>query len=110
MNQLILMAAMAFAAVCGGAGQVMMKKASGIPIMQAIPYLLGFAALYGIGVIINYGAYRFGGKASYLYPIIATSYIWVVIMAAMFLSEPLTAGKIIGSIVIVIGVTILVVW
>ena len=110
MNQLILVGAMAFAAVLGGLGQVMMKKASGVPLVQAVPYLAAFAFLYGVGVIINYGAYKFGGRASILYPIIATSYIWVILFAAWLLNEPVTAGKIIGSLLIIIGVISIVAW
>lgn len=112
MSQLIFIAAMAFAAMLGATGQLALKKVSDVPLglMLFSWYTWLFIATYGVAVIINLLAYRAGGQASYLYPIIATSYIWVVILAAIFLGEPLTAGKIVGSIVIVIGVAIIAVW
>jgi uncharacterized membrane protein len=109
MNQLILVGAMACAAVLGSLGQICLKKLSDVP-LRLMPFswfAWGFIGLYGLATIINVLAYKFGGKASILYPVIATSYVWVMILAALFLSEPLTTVKIIGAVVIVIGVALI---
>jgi len=107
MNQLILVGAMAGAAILGGLGQIMMKKASGVPIMQAVPYLLAFGALYGIGVVINYFAYRFGGKVSILYPVISISYIAAAFFAWKMLGEPVSGWSLTGIGCIMLGVSLI---
>lgn len=107
MNQIILVGAMAFAALCGGLGQVMMKKASGIPVMKALPFFAAFAALYGVGVIINYFAYRFGGKVSILYPVISISYIAAAFFAWKMLGEPISSWSVAGICFIMVGVSLI---
>jgi uncharacterized membrane protein len=114
MEQYILMLAMGFAAFLGAIGQIAMKKASsgGLTIGELLTnwWLYAFFGLYAVGVIINFFAYRWGGKAGLLYPVIATSYLWVAIFAAIFLDEPLTAGKIVGCILIILGVASIALW
>jgi len=66
--------------------------------------------MYGVGVIINYFVYRLGGKISIMYPIIATSYIWAILLAVLFLGDSLTIGKVVGSILIIGGVLLIAVW
>jgi uncharacterized membrane protein len=107
MNQFVLMGAMAFAAVCGGLGQVMMKRASGIPLLKALPFLAAFAALYGVGVIINYLVYRAGGSVSILYPVISLSYVVAAFFAWKFLGEPMSWVTLTGIGIIMVGIGVI---
>ena len=106
MNQFILIAAMAFAALCGSLGQLALKRLSGVPISLMIFswFAWAFVATYGIAVLINLWAYRSGGHVSVLYPVIATSYIWAAIFAWKFLGEPISAWTITGIAFITFGV------
>jgi drug/metabolite transporter (DMT)-like permease len=107
MNNLVIILAMAVAALLGGIGQVAMKKASGIPLMQALGWLLLFASCYGIGVIINYLVYRAGAKVSVAYPVISLSYIFSAIIAWKFLGEQISATSITGMGLITLGVALI---
>lgn len=98
---------MAFAALLGACGQLLLKTGSGKPLMQMIPWLIGFATVYGIAVLINLWAYRVGGKVTLLYPIISLSYIFTALLAWKILGEQLSAATIVGTIVVVIGVAII---
>ena len=73
------------------AGQIFYKFASGritpdiFSILTNVPLFLGFAS-YGIGLLLLLLAFR-GGELSALYPIIATSYIWVCLTAPFFFRD-----------------------
>lgn len=115
MGQFVLMLAMAFAAVLGATGQMFMTKGSSsaeltLKGLLTNPWLWGFVGTYGLAVVINFVVYKMGGKPSIMYPVIATSYVWTVVFAAIFLGEPLTAGKVVGSVAIVAGVVCIAVW
>ena len=66
-------------------------------------YLLGGLVLYGIGAILMIISFR-GGEVSVLYPIIATSYIWVSILSAYFLGEHMNSFRWIGVFIIIAGI------
>ena len=66
------------------------------------PIIIGLI-LYGLGALILVVALR-GGELSVLYPIVATSFIWVSIFSVFFLNETMNLFKWIGVIVIVFGV------
>lgn len=70
------------------------------------PYVfLGFA-MYGISSIIwLFVLERF--PLSIAYPALALSYVLIVFASFIFLQEPLTINKIIGSFIILIGVIVL---
>lgn len=59
--------------------------------------------LYGLSFILYNFALKFG-EVTMLYPLIAFSYIWVMILASFMLNEPVTMKKIVGAVVIVGGV------
>jgi len=59
--------------------------------------------LYGVGFILLNIAFH-GGEVSTLYPIIATSYIWVAFLSYYLFGEHLRAVKVIGILMIVLGV------
>jgi uncharacterized membrane protein len=106
MNQLILIGAMVIAAALGATGQMMLQRLSGVPVFQ-MPfsgYAWAFAFCYGLAVMINVAAYKLGGKASVLYPVIALSYVFTIILAWKFLGETISGWSIAGTAFIVIGV------
>tara|TARA_Y100000310_G_C20620166_1_gene782849 strand:- start:616 stop:990 length:375 start_codon:yes stop_codon:yes gene_type:complete len=59
--------------------------------------------LYAIGSIILIKALK-GADLSVLYPIIATSYIWVTILSGIVFNEIITFLKIVGVFFIILGV------
>jgi len=69
------------------------------------PILAGFGS-YGLGAVLMILAFK-GGEVTVLYPIVATSYVWVVFMSAYAFGEELTILKIIGSFVLVIGISLI---
>ena len=66
-------------------------------------YLMAGIGLYAIGAIILITAFR-GGDITVLYPIIATSYIWVSLLSMVFLGEIMNTHKWIGIASIIIGI------
>jgi drug/metabolite transporter (DMT)-like permease len=67
-------------------------------------YLIIGICLYALGAVILIIALR-GGELSVLYPIIATSYIWVSILSVYFLDEAMNLFKWFGVLVIFLGVS-----
>jgi drug/metabolite transporter (DMT)-like permease len=67
--------------------------------------ILGLA-LYGIGAAVMIKSLKYG-NVSTLYPIIATSYIWVSIGSSVFFGEMMNLLKWVGVAVIVLGVSII---
>jgi len=63
--------------------------------------------LYGLSAVLFVFALRHG-RLSVLYPVIATSYIWVVIISAKYFKEPITISKYIGISMILLGVFLIV--
>ncbi|MBW2966240.1 EamA family transporter [Candidatus Woesearchaeota archaeon] len=59
--------------------------------------------LYGIGAVLLITALK-GGDVSVLYPIVATSYIWVSLLSMYFFGEIMNLYKWIGIIAIFFGV------
>ena len=66
-------------------------------------YLLGGIFLYAIGGTLIILSFR-GGEVSVLYPIIATSYVWVSFLSIKFLGESMNVFKSIGVIAIIAGI------
>lgn len=66
-------------------------------------YLIGGIFLYAIGGTLMILSFR-GGEVSVLYPIIATSYIWVSLLSVKFLGEQMNHFKWLGVISIIIGI------
>ncbi len=67
-------------------------------------FLLAGLLLYGFGAVILIIALK-AGEVSVLYPIIATSYIWVALLAWLLFGESLTVFKIFGISFIFLGVS-----
>ena len=71
-----------------------------------IPFILGFVS-YGLGAVLMIIAFR-RGELSVLYPIVATSYVWVSVLSPrLFPEDFMNAWKWAGVIVILISVSIL---
>jgi len=62
--------------------------------------------IYGIGAIIFLFAFK-GGEVTVLYPIVATSYVWVGLFSWIIFGESLNLLKISGLILIIAGITTL---
>ncbi len=60
--------------------------------------------LYGAGALLLIISLK-GGELSVLYPIIATSYIWVSLIAWRYFNEPISSFKILGIMSIILGVS-----
>ncbi len=69
-------------------------------------YLLGGIFLYVIGGTLLILSFR-GGEVSVLYPIIATSYVWVSFLSIKFLGEAMNAFKWLGIISIITGIALI---
>ena len=67
-------------------------------------YLGGGIILYGIAAILLIYSFKYG-ELSVVFPMIATSYIWVSIMSIYFFNEAFTLVRGIGIATVIIGVT-----
>lgn len=63
--------------------------------------------IYGLSAVLFIVALKFG-KLSILYPIIATSYIWVTLLSYYIFNEKITYINWIGIILIIAGITLIV--
>lgn len=66
-------------------------------------YIIGGILLYAVGGTLIILSLR-GGEVTVLYPIIATSYIWVSFLSIMFLNENMNLFKWIGIASIIAGI------
>ncbi len=69
-------------------------------------YILGGILLYVVGGTLMIIAFR-GGEVSVLYPIIATSYIWVSFLSIYFLNESMRLFKWMGIFTIIAGIALI---
>ena len=69
-------------------------------------YLIGGVILYIVGGALIIISFR-GGEVSVLYPIIATSYVWVSLLSVKFLGEQMNAFKWIGIAGIIMGIVLI---
>ena len=110
-TKLSLILLVAFCALLGAGGQIFFKLGSStisFDIMSFLTnwkFLLGLA-LYGIATILFVFALKYG-NLSILYPIIATSYIWVTIFSIFILKETFAHYKWEGIALLIIGVFII---
>lgn len=69
-------------------------------------YLYVGLLLYGIAAVLLILALK-NGELSTLYPMIATSYLWVILLSIVMFNESINLFKWIGVALIIIGVAIL---
>jgi multidrug transporter EmrE-like cation transporter len=70
-----------------------------------VPLILGFFA-YVIGAMLMLAAFRVG-ELSVIYPIIATSYVWVSLISPLLFPDVMNVWKWLGVLTILLSVTIL---
>ncbi|MBU0980432.1 MAG: EamA family transporter [Nanoarchaeota archaeon] len=96
------------ACVMGAYASVLMKKASAsftfnLRKLMRNSHLIIAVALYGISTLIFIPALKYG-ELSVLYPLVATTYIWVSFFSMWFLKERMNTWKWAGIAIIIIGV------
>ena len=69
-------------------------------------YIIGGILLYIVGGTLIIISFR-GGEVSVLYPIIATSYIWVSLLSVRFLGEIMNVFKWLGIMAIISGIVLI---
>ena len=69
-------------------------------------YLIGGILLYVVGGALLIISFK-GGEVSALYPIIATSYIWVSFLSIRFFGEKMNPFKLIGVTTIILGIILI---
>src|SRR3989339_1885389 len=97
-----------FTTLLTSSAQILWKKGSAtltfnILGVLANNYIMGGILLYVVGGILIIISFR-GGEVSVLYPIIATSYIWVSLLSVRFLGEVMNPFKWIGVAAIIAGI------
>jgi uncharacterized membrane protein len=96
----------------GAVAQILLKMgatqlSSSNPIKMLLnPWLFSGYSLYGISTVLLILALR-KGQLSVLYPVIALTYVWVMILSIMIFQERMNVFKAIGLSIVVAGVTVL---
>ncbi len=70
-----------------------------------IPFILGFVS-YRLGALLMIKAFRFG-ELSVLYPIIATSYVWVSLLSMFLFGDVMNIWKWSGVTIIILSVSVI---
>lgn len=101
-----------FCALLGAVGQIFFKLASKSVTVNILSWVANWKLilglfLYAVATVLFVMVLKFG-NVSILYPVIATSYIWVVIFASIFLKEPFGLVKWVGIFFIILGVAFIV--
>ena len=76
-----------------------------LSIITNIELIMGMV-LYAVGGILLILSFR-GGEVSVLYPIFATSYVWVSFLSIYFLGEVMNIFKWAGVFTIIIGISLI---
>jgi len=103
--------AILFASLIGSIGTLFLKKASHQfslslnGIIKNKNLIIG-VLFYGVSTAIFIIAIKFG-PLSILYPIVATSYIWVAFLSVKFLKEKMNLFKWLGILFIILGVALI---
>lgn len=69
-------------------------------------YLLAGLASYGLGALLLIKSLKWG-ELTLLYPLVATSYIWVSLLSIFFLNETMNFYKWLGVAIILLGVVVI---
>ncbi|QAT41035.1 EamA family transporter [Clostridium sp. JN-9] len=93
---------MCISSICVCVGQMFWKLSTDKGILFL---LLGFG-FYGIGAVIMLVAYKFG-SLSVLQPMLSLNYILSIILAKTILNENITLMKVIGVLIIILGVVLI---
>lgn len=90
---------MCISSFCVCIGQLLWKLSA----EESLAILLAGFAFYGVGALIMILAYKFG-SLSVLQPMLSMNYIFSILLATVVLKETITITKIIGVVIIMIGV------
>ena len=71
-------------------------------IFSNTPLIFGMV-IYGIAAVALIISFK-GGEVTVLYPIIATSYVWVTLLSNVYFGEPLIPLKFVGIFSIILGI------
>lgn len=104
------LALMVFSTIFTSLGQILWKfgliKATNSSLIFNVPFVAGFIS-YGIGALFILLALR-KGELSILYPIIATSYVWVSLISPwLFSDDSMNFLKWVGVLLILVSVSVL---
>ncbi len=99
-----------FCGFLGAIAQLLLKIGSerineSITSIFNLPLLFGFV-FYGLATILFIISLKHG-EVTILYPIIATSYVWVSLFSSYFLHENITLAKWGGDLLIILGVSLI---
>jgi undecaprenyl phosphate-alpha-L-ara4N flippase subunit ArnE len=84
--------------------QVLYKFGSArLPVLFTNYHLIIGLCLYAVGAVLLVTAFK-GGEVTMLYPVVATSYIWVALMSYYFFSESIGILKIAGIALVIAGI------
>jgi drug/metabolite transporter (DMT)-like permease len=96
-----------FASAIGSLGPIFLKKASDNISFNLRCFfdkkLIAGVLFYGMATVFFIPALK-GGELSVLYPLVATTYIWVSLLSVRFLNEKMNKFKWIGILSIILGV------
>ncbi len=100
-----------FTTLLTSAGQILYKKGAD-QLELTLPALLhNYSLILGMIVYATAGILILislrGGEVSVLYPIIATSYIWVSFLSIYFLGESMNNWKWVGIVTIIAGIVMI---
>ena len=100
-----------FTTLLTSSAQLLWKKGSAalafsIPGIITNYYIIGGILLYAVGGILIILSFR-GGEVSVLYPIIATSYVWVSFLSIYLLGETMNSSKWLGIFAIIAGIVLI---
>ncbi len=93
---------MAISSVFACVGQLLWKLSS----QYGYAFLLAGFFCYGLGALLMIFAYRFG-RLSVLQPVLSLNYVLSIVLAAVILKEAVTVTKVIGVVVISLGVILI---
>ena len=98
--------------IFGAAAQILIKTGAnmltgGNPLLMLtnVPLMAGYG-LYGISTVLLVLALR-DGELSILYPVISLTYVWVTFLSLIFFKESMNPYKLLGVLIIVVGVAVL---
>ena len=108
---MIVIVLVLIATLLGSGGAILLKKGSdklclNFRKMLKNYYLFGGVFLYVTSAVFFILALS-KGELSFVYPIVATSYIWASLLSVKFLDEKMNKFKWIGICIIIIGVTLI---
>lgn len=107
MTQLKSILLILFCTIITSVGQLMWKYgAMRLPELVTNTPLMVALGTYVIAAALLIVSFK-GGEVSVLYPMYATNYIWVSILSALYLAEPLNGFKFAGMAAVIVGVVMI---